>query len=102
MTAAKPLPDLLSRSEVTEVRYEQISPIANALSQIAKATKLLRTLTKGKDGSVEWVCRGISRPCTNDNLSVKQLGTVINGAVDSPVNGGVKLYRKVCQRAVTT
>ena len=27
--------------------------------------------------------------------SVKQLGTAINGAVDSPVNGGVKLYRSV-------
>lgn len=25
--------------------------------------------------------------------SVKQLGTAINGAVDSPVQGGVKLYR---------
>lgn len=28
-------------------------------------------------------------------VSVKQLGTAINGAVDSPVNGGVKLYRNV-------
>lgn len=32
--------------------------------------------------------------------SVKQLGTAINGAVDSPVNGGVELYREVCQRRV--
>jgi dedicator of cytokinesis protein 3 len=24
---------------------------------------------------------------------VKQLGTALNGAVDSPINGGVKLYR---------
>ena len=27
--------------------------------------------------------------------SVKLLGTAINGAVDSPVNGGVRLYRIV-------
>lgn len=27
--------------------------------------------------------------------SVKQLGNAINGAVDSPVSGGVKLYRNV-------
>lgn len=26
-------------------------------------------------------------------FSVKQLGTALNGAVDSPINGGVKLYR---------
>ena len=26
-------------------------------------------------------------------VSVKYLGTALNGAVDSPINGGVKLYR---------
>ena len=29
-----------------------------------------------------------------DSNSVKHLGTAINGAVDSPVQGGVKLYRQ--------
>lgn len=27
------------------------------------------------------------------DFSVKHLGTALNGAVDSPINGGVKLYR---------
>ena len=80
LTTVKPLPDVLNRSEVVDIQYEQISPLSTALSEVGKATKALRTLSKGKSES---------------GVDVKLLGTVLNGAVDSPVNGGVKLYRQV-------
>lgn len=46
-TAAEPLPGLLSRSEVVGIAYEQISPIAGALNEVARATRLLRTMSRG-------------------------------------------------------
>lgn len=74
------LPHLLGRSEVESVRYEQISPIDSALSEVRKATRSLQSASN-------------SQPVPK--LDVKHLGTVINGAVDSPVNGGVSRYRQV-------
>jgi hypothetical protein len=44
----------------------------------------------GPSGAFEAVAEAVAH-----NRSVKQLGTAINGAVDSPVNGGVELYREV-------
>ncbi|ORX40680.1 hypothetical protein BD324DRAFT_654448 [Kockovaella imperatae] len=79
LTTEKILPDVLNRSEVVEIRYEQISPLSTALAEVGKATGALRDL---------------SREAPGYRVDVKLLGTVINGAVDSPVNGGVKLYRK--------
>jgi hypothetical protein len=42
------------------------------------------------------VSRSIKSRCPTDlSYSIKLLGNTINGAVDSPVNGGVKLYQSV-------
>jgi hypothetical protein len=45
--AAESLPGVLCRSEVVDITYEQISPIAGALNEVARATRLLRTMTHG-------------------------------------------------------
>ncbi|WRT70308.1 uncharacterized protein IL334_007306 [Kwoniella shivajii] len=80
VTTQEELPGILNRSEVINVRYEQIPPVHMAISEVEKATKNLRKLSKGKNGQLP---------------EPKLLGTAINGAVDSPVSGGVKTYRKV-------
>lgn len=73
------LPGVLNRAEVASIAYEQISPISNAIDEVTRAAKNLRSLASGRGG---------------DAVDVKHLGTAINGAVDSPINGGVKLYRE--------
>ncbi|WVR07765.1 hypothetical protein IAU60_004808 [Kwoniella sp. DSM 27419] len=80
LTAAAELPGLLSRSEVVNVRYEQVSPVGNAIAEVGKATKSLRRLCSVRDGQLP---------------GSKLLGTAINGAVDSPVSGGVQTYQRV-------
>jgi dedicator of cytokinesis protein 3 len=44
------LPGLLTRSEVIDVRYLQISPLSSAIAEVIKATEHLRLLSKGKPG----------------------------------------------------
>ncbi|KAK8853154.1 hypothetical protein IAR55_003855 [Kwoniella newhampshirensis] len=80
LTTKEELPGLLSRSEIIGVRYEQIAPIVTAIHEVGKATRNLRKLSKDRNGQPP---------------ESKMLGTAINGAVDSPINGGVKTYRKV-------
>jgi dedicator of cytokinesis protein 3 len=50
-SAADVLPGVLNRSEVVDIRYEQIAPISNALSEIAKATKTLKALIQPRTGA---------------------------------------------------
>jgi dedicator of cytokinesis protein 3 len=83
IVAAEELPGILSRSEITKIEYEQVSPIQGAILEVAKASTGVRNLISGRNGHID----------------VKLLGTTINGAVDSPVNGGIKLYRTVCLHA---
>ncbi|WVQ67084.1 uncharacterized protein L199_005278 [Kwoniella botswanensis] len=80
VTTKEELPGILNRSEIINIRYEQIPPVNMAIMEVEKATKNLVTLSKGKDGHLP---------------ESKLLGTAINGAVDSPVSGGVKTYKKV-------
>ncbi|WWC91624.1 uncharacterized protein L201_006570 [Kwoniella dendrophila CBS 6074] len=80
VTTKEDLPGLLNRSEIISVRYEQIPPATMAIMEVEKATKNLRRLSKGKNRQLP---------------ESKLLGTAINGAVDSPVSGGVKTYKKV-------
>lgn len=79
--AADELPGVLNRSEIVNIEYEQITPVENAVSEVQKATRMLTSLTASK---------------RDQDVDVKYLGTAINGAVDSPVSGGIKLYRTVC------
>lgn len=46
------LPGVLCRSEVVDIAYEQISPIASALHEVARATHMLRVMASG---DIEWV-----------------------------------------------
>nr|XP_018260970.1 uncharacterized protein I303_06687 [Kwoniella dejecticola CBS 10117]OBR83128.1 hypothetical protein I303_06687 [Kwoniella dejecticola CBS 10117] len=80
LTTKEELPGILNRSEIVQIRYEQIPPVNMAIMEVEKATKTLQRLSKGKNGQLP---------------ESKLLGTAINGAVDSPVSGGVKTYRKV-------
>jgi hypothetical protein len=40
----------MSRSEVVDVRYQQISPLTMAMSEVSKAAEQLRLLAKGRPG----------------------------------------------------
>ncbi|WVR00207.1 hypothetical protein IAU59_007349 [Kwoniella sp. CBS 9459] len=80
LTTKESLPGILNRSEVIDVRYEQVPPVKTAIIEVEKATKNLRKLSKSTHGHLP---------------ESKLLGTAINGAVDSPVSGGVQTYRKV-------
>lgn len=42
------LPGVLNRTEVVNIAYEQLSPIANAISEVINATRNLRLLTRGR------------------------------------------------------
>ena len=44
---ADKLPGVLCRSEVVNIVYEQISPLANALTEIDRATKTLKSMSAG-------------------------------------------------------
>jgi len=78
--ATEELPGIPNRTEVVNIEYQQISPVENAIHEVNKASKALRSLTISKE---------------DQQVDSKYLGTAINGAVDSPVNGGIKLYRSV-------
>ncbi|KAL7418467.1 Deoxycytidine kinase 1 [Cryptotrichosporon argae] len=76
LTTAEQLPGLLNRSEVVQIRHEHISPLDAAIEQVRMATTNLQKLA------------------TTTPPDVKLLGTALNGAVDSRVNGGIPVYRK--------
>ncbi|OCF44595.1 hypothetical protein I317_01482 [Kwoniella heveanensis CBS 569] len=80
LTTKESLPGILNRSEVMNVRYEQVPPVVTAINEVEKATKNLHKLSRGNHGHPP---------------EPKLLGTAINGAVDSPVSGGIQTYRKV-------
>ncbi|TXT11135.1 hypothetical protein VHUM_01886 [Vanrija humicola] len=76
LTTSNELPALQSRSEVIHVHHHHISPVDTAILAVRKADRDLSKLTDA------------------ENVDVKMLGTALNGAVDSRVNGGVPLYKK--------
>ncbi|TYJ58828.1 hypothetical protein B9479_000260 [Cryptococcus floricola] len=80
VTTKEDLPGLLARSEVINVRYEQIAPGVMATMEVERATKHLRKACRGKDGQLP---------------EPKMLGTAINNAVDSPLSEGIRKYRQV-------
>nr|XP_019044242.1 hypothetical protein I302_07525 [Kwoniella bestiolae CBS 10118]OCF23172.1 hypothetical protein I302_07525 [Kwoniella bestiolae CBS 10118] len=70
VTTKEELPGILNRSEIFQIRYEQIPPVSMAIMEVEKATKNLTRLRKERNGHLP---------------ESKLLGTAINGAVDSPV-----------------
>lgn len=73
-----------------------MSPVATALGEVNNAAKTLRSMSQRRPGqAVECACYFVTGGLWLIVFSVKQLGNAVNGAVDSPVSGGVKLYRSV-------
>uniref|UniRef100_A0A060T669 ARAD1B13552p n=1 Tax=Blastobotrys adeninivorans TaxID=409370 RepID=A0A060T669_BLAAD len=75
-------PTIVKRSEVRRTTVEKLSPLQNAVKVIEqKTTDLLELETLFKVGKA-------------DQAVVSRLDLVLSGAVDSPVNGGVQIYRQ--------
>ncbi|EJU03981.1 hypothetical protein DACRYDRAFT_105054 [Dacryopinax primogenitus] len=77
-------PTVLRRSEIVDSNVEEISPIEVALNDVLQKTKELTNL--------EVRYNNMSR--TEQPISTNALSMSLNSAVDSPVNGGVGLYRQ--------
>lgn len=77
ITTAHDLPALESRAEVVSVHHEHISPVDSAVVVVRKAERDLHRLANAVP------------------VDTKLLGNALNGAVDSRVNGGITLYKKV-------
>ena len=48
--AVESLPGVLNRTEVAKIGYEQISPIDNAIAEVTRATRVLRSLSQSRAG----------------------------------------------------
>lgn len=76
ITTANDLPALQSRAEVVHIHHDHISPVDSAIVVVLRAERELRKLAEAVP------------------VDVKLLGTALNGAVDSRVNGGIPVYKK--------
>lgn len=76
VTTANDLPALQSRAEIIHIHLDHISPVQTAISAVRKSDRDLRQLVNSR------------------NPDAKSLGSALNAAVDSKVNGGVPLYKK--------
>ncbi|KAF5104790.1 hypothetical protein DV451_000381 [Geotrichum candidum] len=74
-------PTVVKRSEVKNVSVIKLSPLENALQLLqAKIDDLVELEGNFKNGK-------------SDQSSISRLDLILSGAVDSPVNGGIQLYR---------
>lgn len=74
-------PTIVKRSEVKNVAVQKLSPLENALNLMeSKTSDLLDLESLFKVGKA-------------DQSAVSKLDLVLSGAVDSPVNGGIQIYR---------
>lgn len=74
-------PTIVKRSEVKNVTVVKLSPLENALQLLQAKTNDLTDLEAAfKSGKA-------------DQGNISRLDLVLSGAVDSPVNGGIQLYR---------
>lgn len=74
-------PTIVKRSEVKSVKVVKLSPLENALQLLqGKTNDLVDLEATFKSGKT-------------DQGNISRLDLVLSGAVDSPVNGGIQLYR---------
>lgn len=74
-------PTIVKRSEIKAVTTQKISPLENALNLlISKTNDLVDLEASFKNGKA-------------DQSIISRLDLVLSGAVDSPVNGGIQIYR---------
>lgn len=76
VTTANKLPALQSRAEVIHIHLDHVSPVQTAIAAVRKSVRDLRQLLSARIPDA------------------KALGSALNTAVDSKVNGGVPLYKK--------
>jgi hypothetical protein len=78
-----PFPSMLRRAEVVSVSFTELSPIENAVVAMRAKNRELLALEKRY-----LVFVGSGR------VSCNPFSMSLNGAVNAPVNGGVKLYKQ--------
>ncbi|KAK7203779.1 hypothetical protein BZA70DRAFT_268708 [Myxozyma melibiosi] len=76
-------PTILRRSEVVATEVIYLSPLASAAEAIAR-----------KAGEILQMARR-SSAAPGDEMCSSQLGMLLSGAVDAPVNGGIQVYRNL-------
>lgn len=74
-------PTIVKRSEVKSVSVVKMSPLENALHLLVAKTNDLVDLEVAFESGQD------------DQANISRLDLVLSGAVDSPVNGGIQLYR---------
>ncbi|KAF7498370.1 hypothetical protein DV113_003571 [Geotrichum candidum] len=75
------LPTIVKRSEVKVVNVIKLSPLENALTLLQMKTNDLLDL------------EAIINSGKADQSAISKLDLILSGAVDSPVNGGIQLFR---------
>lgn len=84
-TTEETFPTVLRRSEVIEVRLEEISPIENAIDDVELKTKELNALN----------ARYATLAKSGQQISTNALVMALNGVIDTPTNSGVSAYRQM-------
>lgn len=84
-TTEETFPTVLRRSEVIEVRPEEISPIENAIDDVELKTKELNALN----------ARYATLAKSGQQISTNALVMALNGVIDTPSNSGVSAYRQM-------
>ncbi|GEM10501.1 dedicatorof cytokinesis 3/4/5 [Rhodotorula toruloides] len=80
-------PTVLPRSEVVEIGLIEISPIENALSDIATKREELEALERRYRVVLQTTEEGTK-------ININPLAMALNGVIDAPVNEGVPMYRR--------
>lgn len=83
-TTEETFPTVLRRSEIVTIQTVEISPIESALSDVESKTKELALLH----------AKYSSLAKTGQQVSTNALSSALHGAVDTPADGGIPLYRK--------
>ncbi|KAE9401567.1 cytoplasmic protein [Gymnopus androsaceus JB14] len=84
-TTEETFPTVLRRSQVVDIAVMDISPIENALSEVAEKTKELSALNLRYQNLAK----------TAQEVSTNALSMVLNSAVDAPLNTGISAFRQM-------
>jgi len=83
-TTEESFPTVLRRSEIVEVQVVEVSPIENALSDVEARTAELHLLEMKYSTLAQ----------TETSINTNQLASALNNVVDTPEDGGIRLYRQ--------
>ncbi|ANB12934.1 hypothetical protein AWJ20_1212 [Sugiyamaella lignohabitans] len=88
-------PTIVKRSEIKTCEVEILSPLENALMMLRDKTSNLIELENLF--RIEETRGGIGGHNIVTQANVQMLDLVLSGAIDSPVNGGINIYRDLLQ-----